>query len=91
MVNKEIISGGKKRKIIQLSANNYILEGQADHIKWSTKNQPDFVELESGPLLIVGHDFYGLGTILEIKEFNSDFRDKYHSVLIATCPSSYTI
>lgn len=81
----------KEIGIIKLTQENYIVQAKSEFLKWSIKTEPDYVEFEGGPTLKVGYDFFGLGTILKLKEDKEIIAPGYKSVLVEIFPSSYKL
>lgn len=68
----EIESNGKKRTIMKVSDNEFVIGGHAVYLKWSMREGPAKVEFHYGPILEEGKDFYGLGTIKNLRQVETN-------------------
>lgn len=68
----------KSKTVTQITQNEYIIEGEVDSVRFACEVDPiiNYVDIDGGPFLHVGRDFFGKGYITEIQYIDSN-RDNY--------------
>lgn len=77
-MSKHTCSKGKnKRTITQISDKEYLVEGEADWIRFGCQFDLSFItsaNIQNGPFLLIGDTFLGKGRIVQIQNL-SDAED----------------
>lgn len=63
------------RIVTQINDNEFLVEGSADFAKFGfqvDETNLNFADIQGGPFLHIGHDFFGKGLIKYIHKLHSD-------------------
>lgn len=68
----------RSKTVTQIGNNEYLIEGETDFIRFGCEIDPiiTYADIDGGPLLHVGKDFFGKGRIVSIQNIDSG-RDGY--------------
>lgn len=64
----------KIRTVTQIAHNQYLVEGEIDVARFGCVVDPiiNYVDIDGGPYLEVGKDFFGKGRITQIQNIDTD-------------------
>lgn len=68
----------KSKTITQIEENQFIIEGEIDKVKIGCTVYPiiTFIDIDGGPFIHIGRDFFGKGSVIDIQNIDSD-KDNY--------------
>jgi len=81
----ECVRSKLSRIVTPINNNQFLVEGKSDFVRFgfqSDETNLNFAELEGGPFLHIGQDFFGKGKILSIENIDTD--DEYYIILKIT-------
>jgi hypothetical protein len=61
------------RMVTQIKENQFLVEGNADFAKLGFQSDEislNFADIQGGPVLHIGHDFFGKGSIIGIEKIS---------------------
>jgi hypothetical protein len=73
------------RVVTQIKEDQFLVEGEADFARLGFQSDEislNFVDIQSGPFLHIGHDFFGKGSIIGIEKIS--FNDDGHFIFKIT-------
>lgn len=64
----------KSKTVTQITENEYIIEGEVNSAKFICEVDPviNYVDIDGGPILHIGKDFFGKGKIIDIQNIESN-------------------
>jgi phosphatidate phosphatase PAH1 len=63
----------RSKTVTQIDHNSYLIEGETDCVRFGCEIDPiiTYADIEGGPFLHIGKDFFGKGTISNIQNIDS--------------------
>lgn len=63
----------RSKTVTQIDRNSYLIEGETDFARFGCEVDPliTYVDIDGGPFLHVGKDFFGKGMITSIQNIDS--------------------
>ena len=90
-MGKHTCSKGKNKRIItQISEKEYLIEGEADWIRFGCQFDLSFItsaNIDGGPFLLIGDSFLGKGNIVSIQNLSEQDMDRSFIIKVSIEPN----